>query len=177
MPFEGRTFGALLDDRGGDPVDVLCDLLREERLRPSELTPGPPTEGSRRFRGHPIRLVGTDSTFVGAKPSPRTWGSFPRILGQFVRDEGILGLEEAVRRMTGAPASRLGLRERGTIREGGMADLVIFDPATVRSDATVDDPRRDPVGIETVIVGGTIVVDGGRHTGATPGRALRHGRD
>ena len=122
-------------------------------------------------------MVGTDSTFLGEKPAPRTYGSFPRILGQFVRDEGVLGLEEAIRRMTSAPAARLGLRDRGVIREGAVADLVVFDPATVKSDATVDDPRRYPEGIETVIVGGVPVVDGGRHTGATPGRSLRRGRD
>jgi N-acyl-D-aspartate/D-glutamate deacylase len=79
--------------------------------------------------------------------------------------------------MTSAPAARLGLRSRGTLADGAAADVVIFDPATVRSDATVDDPRRDPVGIETVIVNGILVVDEGRHTGATSGRALRHGRD
>ena len=176
-PYEGRTLGALIDDRGDDPVDVLCDLLLEEDLRPNEVTPGPHTDGIRRFLRHPIGMVGTDSTFVGEKPSPRTYGSYPRILGQFVRDEGILGLEEAVRRMTSAPAERLGLRDRGTIRDGAAADLVVFDPTTVRSDATVDDPRRDPVGIEAVIVNGVVVVDGSRHTGATPGRALRRGRD
>jgi N-acyl-D-amino-acid deacylase len=122
-------------------------------------------------------MVGTDSTFVGDKPSPRTYGSFPRILGQFVRDEGILGLEEAVRRMTQAPARRLGLRTRGELRDGWVADVVVFDPATVRSNATYDEPRRYPDGIEHVIVNGTLVVDNGLHSGATPGRALRHGRD
>ena len=102
-------------------------------------------------------MVGTDSVFVGAKPSPRTYGSFPRILGQFVRDEALLGLEEAVHRMTGMPAARLGLRDRGTIRDGAVADLVVFDPATVRSDATIDDPTAHPDGIEHVIVAGTLV--------------------
>jgi N-acyl-D-amino-acid deacylase len=122
-------------------------------------------------------MVGTDSVLVGAKPSPRTYGSFPRILGQFVRDEAVLTLEEAVRRMTGAAAARLGLRDRGTLRDGAAADLVVFDPATVRSNATYDEPRRYPDGIDYVVVNGTLVVDEGRHTGATPGRALRHGRD
>jgi N-acyl-D-amino-acid deacylase len=122
-------------------------------------------------------MVGTDSTFVGERPAPRTFGSYPRILGQFVRDEGVLGLEDAIRRMTSAPAARLGLRDRGVIRDGAIADLVVFDPATVRSDATVDDPRRDPEGIESVLVAGVAVVDRGRHTGATPGRSLRRGRD
>jgi N-acyl-D-aspartate/D-glutamate deacylase len=79
--------------------------------------------------------------------------------------------------MTSMPAARLGLRDRGVIRDGTIADLVIFDPATVRSDATIDDPTRDPVGIETVIVAGRVVVDGGQPTGARPGRGLRRGRD
>jgi N-acyl-D-amino-acid deacylase len=175
--FEGRTLGELIDDRVADPVDALCDLLLEESLRPNEVTPGPHTDGIRHFLRHPVGMVGTDSTFLGAKPSPRTFGSFPRILGQFVRDEGILGLEEAVRRMTSAPAARLGLRTRGTLGDGRVADVVVFDPATVRSNATIDEPRREPDGIDHVIVAGAPVIRHGRHTGATPGRALRHGRD
>jgi N-acyl-D-amino-acid deacylase len=176
-PYEGRTLGALIDDRGADPVDVLCDLLLDENLRPNEVTPGPHTDGIRRFLRHTVGMVGTDSTFVGERPSPRTYGSFPRILGQFVRDEGILGLEEAIRRMTSAPAARLGLRDRGVVRDGAAADLVVFDPASIRSDATVDHPRRDPIGVDHVIVNGTVVVEPHGHTGATPGRALRRGRD
>ncbi|HEX5823403.1 MAG TPA: amidohydrolase family protein, partial [Candidatus Limnocylindrales bacterium] len=142
LRWEGRTLGELIDDAGTDPVDALCDLLLAEDLRPNEITPGPHLEGTRRFLRHPGAMIGTDSVFVGAKPSPRTYGSYPRILGQFVRDEALLGLEEAVRRMSGAPAARLGLTNRGIIREGSIADLVVFDPATVRSDATIDDPTR-----------------------------------
>ncbi len=122
-------------------------------------------------------MVGTDSTFIGAKPSPRTYGSFPRILGQFVRDEALMSLEEAIRKMTSAPAARLGLTQRGTLRDGAFADIVVFDPATVRSTATYDEPRSYPVGISHVVVNGTLVVDGGVHTGATPGRGIRLGRD
>jgi N-acyl-D-aspartate/D-glutamate deacylase len=122
-------------------------------------------------------MVGTDSTFIGLKPSPRTYGSYPRVLGQFVRDERRLSLEAAVRKMTGAPAARLGLRDRGLLRDGYVADVVVFDPDRIRSNATYDDPRQFPDGIEHVLVNGTPVVDGGRHTGALPGRALRRGRD
>jgi N-acyl-D-amino-acid deacylase len=121
-------------------------------------------------------MLGTDSTFVGDRPAPRTYGSAPRVLGQFVRDEAILGLEQAVHRMTGAPARRLGLTDRGVLRDGAAADVVVFDPATVRSNATLEEPRRFPDGIEHVIVNGVSVVDAGRHTGATPGRGLRHRR-
>jgi N-acyl-D-amino-acid deacylase len=177
LRWEGRTFGELIDDAGTDPVDALCDLLLAEDLRPNEITPGPHLEGTRRFLRHPGAMIGTDSVFVAAKPSPRTFGSYPRILGQFVRDEALLGLEEAVRRMTGAPAARLGLHDRGVVRDGAIADLVVFDPATVRSDATVDNPTADPVGIDHVIVAGMQVVDRGRPTGALPGRALRRGRE
>jgi N-acyl-D-amino-acid deacylase len=177
LRWEGRTMGELIDDTGKDPVDALCDLLIAEDLRPNEVTPGPNLAGTRRFLRHPAAMIGTDSVFVGARPSPRTFGSYPRILGQFVRDEALLGLEDAVQRMTSMPAARLGLRDRGIIRDGGVADLVVFDPATVRSDATIDDPTRAPEGIETVIVAGRLVVDGGRPTGERPGRGLRRGRD
>ena len=122
-------------------------------------------------------MVGTDSVFVGDRPSPRTYGSFPRILGQFVRDERILGLEEAVHKMSGAPATRLGLTTRGRLADGLAADVVVFDPATVRALATYDDPRQFPEGIEHVVVNGELVVDGATHTGALPGRALRRSRD
>jgi len=177
LRWEGRTLGQLIDETSRDPIDALCDLLLDEDLRPNEVTPGPHTDGIRRFLRHPIGMVGTDSTFVGEKPSPRTYGSYPRILGQFVRDEALLTLEDAVRRMTSAPAARLGLHERGAIRDGAVADLVVFDPVTVRANATYDEPRRFPTGIEHVVVNGTLVVDDGRHTGETPGRALHHAHD
>lgn len=177
LPYEGRTLGAFIAESGKEPVDAICDLLLAEDLRTNQVTPGPhgPTLGP--FIGHPVGMIGTDSVFVGEKPSPRTYGSFPRVLGQFVRDEALLSLEEAVRKMTSAPAARLGLRDRGVIREGAVADLVVFDPATVRSTATYEEPRRFPDGIPFVIVAGQVVVGDGRHTGATPGRALRRGRD
>jgi N-acyl-D-amino-acid deacylase len=177
LRWEGRTLGELIDDTGKEPVDALCDLLLDEDLRPNEVTPGPNLPGTRRFLQHPAAMIGTDSVFVGGRPSPRTFGSYPRILGQFVRDEALIGLEDAVKRMTSMPAARLGLVDRGVLRDDAIADLVIFDPATVRSDATIDDPTRDPVGIETVIVAGVPVVNAGRPTGARPGRGLRRGRD
>ena len=121
-------------------------------------------------------MVGTDGVLIADKPSPRTYGSYPRILGQFVREERLLGLEEAIHRMTGMPAARLGLRDRGLLADGLAADLVLFDPATVRTPATYDEPRQFPIGIPYVIVNGTVVIDNGEHTGATPGRALRRGR-
>ncbi len=177
LRWESRTVTEVMAETGRDAVDVLCDLLLAEDLGINQVTSGPWSESLRPFVVHPAGLVGTDSTFIGAKPSPRTYGSFPRILGQFVRDEALLSLEEAVRKMTGAAAARLGLRQRGLLRDGMLADVVVFDPATVRSNATYDEPRRYPEGIDHVVVNGTLVVDGAEHTGATPGRGIRLGVD
>ena len=173
LRWEGRTLGDVIADRGDDPVDVLCDLLLAEDLRVNQVTPGPWSGSLGDFIRHPVGMIGTDSTFIGEKPSPRTYGSFPRVLGQFVREEALLSLEEAVRSMTSAAADRLGLSDRGRIGDGLAADLVVFDPERIRSNATYEDPRRFPDGIEWVVVGGEVVVQGGRHTGARPGRVLR----
>ena len=178
LRWEGMTLGEIGAEMGGpELVDLLCDLLLSEGLRLNQVTPGPNTEGIRRFYQHPVAMVGTDSTFVGTKPSPRTYGSYPRILGQFVRDEAVLSLETAIAKMTSMPADRLGLTTRGRIADGLVADLVVFDPATIRANATHDEPRQYSDGIEHVLVDGVLVVEAGRHTGATPGRALRHGTD
>jgi N-acyl-D-amino-acid deacylase len=161
---------------GKDAVDAACDLLIAEDLRPNQVTPGPAHGSLGPFLAHPVSMVGTDSTFIGAKPSPRTWGSFPRVLGEFVRDRRLMGLEEAVRKMTSAPAARLGIPDRGLLRDGMRADIVVFDPVSVASTATYDQPRSFPVGIPWVVVNGVVVVEEGQHTGALPGRALRRGR-
>ena len=176
LRWESRTVAEVMAETGHDAVDVICDLLIAEDLGVNQVTSGPWTETLRPFVVHPVGMVGTDSTFVGERPAPRTYGSFPRILGQFVRDEALLSLEAAVRKMTAAPAARLGLTDRGTIRDGAYADLVVFDPQTIQSEATYDRPRQFPIGIHQVIVNGTLVVDDGLHTGATPGRAIRLGR-
>lgn len=175
--WEGRSLQDVMDETGMDVVDTLCELLLAEDLMVNEVTPGPWTAGLPPFFKHPIGMVGTDSTFVGEKPSPRTYGSYPRILGEFVRENRLIPLEEAVRKMTFAPAVRLGITDRGRLADGLKADVVVFDPATVRATATYDQPRQFPVGIPYVIVNGQIVVDEGRHTGALPGRALRRGRE
>lgn len=174
--WESGSLADVMRDTGADAVDTICDLLLAEDLRVTQVTTGPWTDGLRRFLQHPLAMIGTDSTFLGEKPSPRTYGSYPRVLGQFVRDERLLSLEEAVRRMTGAPAARLGFRERGLLRTGYAADIVVFDAERVRANATYDQPRRFPDGIDQVIVNGELVVEDGEHTGATPGRALRRGR-
>ncbi|MGZ8528106.1 MAG: amidohydrolase family protein, partial [Candidatus Limnocylindrales bacterium] len=173
--WEGRTLAEYLAETGLDPVDGICDLLLAEDLRVNQVTPGPHRAGIPPFLVHEGAMIGTDGVLIGAKPSPRTYGSFPRVLGEFVREDRLLSLEAAVRKMTGAPAARLGLTDRGRLADGVKADVVVFDPVTVRSLATYDDPRRFPAGIPYVIVNGQLVVDGGEHTGALPGRALRRG--
>ena len=125
-----------------------------------------------RIMRHPAMNVITDGLLGGGMPHPRVYGTFPRILGRYVRDQGVLSLEEAVRKMSGASAQRLGLRDRGLLREGFFADIAVFDPDRVRDIATFDDPHRYAVGVDYVLVNGVVVVSGGSHTGETPGRVL-----
>ncbi len=174
--WEGRTLAEYLAETGLDPVDGICELLLSEDLRVNQVSPGPHRAGIPPFLVHEQAMIGTDSVFIGAKPSPRTYGSFPRVLGEFVREDRLLSLESAVRKMTGAPAARLGLSDRGRLADGLKADVVVFDAERVRSLATYNDPRRFPAGIPYVIVNGELVIDAGEHTGALPGRALRRGR-
>jgi N-acyl-D-amino-acid deacylase len=118
-------------------------------------------------------MIGSDGVpAAGSNPQPRLYGCFPRVLGHYVR-EGVLDLPTAIHRMTGMPAAQFRLADRGAIRAGAFADLVVFDPATIRDTATYDDPRRFPEGIRAVCVKGMAVALEGRHTGARPGRALR----
>ncbi|HUR16849.1 MAG TPA: D-aminoacylase [Candidatus Limnocylindrales bacterium] len=170
--WEGRSLADVMSELGVDAVDAMCDLLLSESLHINQVTSGPWAKTLAPFVVHPHGMFGTDSTFIGEKPSPRSYGSFPRVLGEFVRDRALLGLEEAVRKMTTAPAARLGLRDRGRLTDGYKADVVVFDPANVRSNATYEDPRRFPSGIDYVLVNGQVVVHAGEHTGALPGRVV-----
>jgi N-acyl-D-aspartate/D-glutamate deacylase len=115
----------------------------------------------------------TDGPLAGSKSHPRGWGSYPRILGRYVRDEKLLSLETAVHKMTGAPAARVGLRDRGLIKEGMFADITVFDPANVIDRATFESPNQYPAGIEYVLVNGKISVDKGQRTPALAGHVLR----
>jgi N-acyl-D-aspartate/D-glutamate deacylase len=107
------------------------------------------------------------------KVHPRAYGTFPRVLGRYVRDERVLTLEDAVQKMTSLPASQLGLDDRGVVREGALADLVVFDPETVLDRATFEAPHAYPIGIEHVVVNGVVTVDSGEHTGRRAGRPVR----
>ena len=134
----------------------------------------------RTFVACPWVLVGSDGRAAGPGgpladelPHPRSYGTFPRILGHYTRELGLLTLPQAVHKMTGAPAAALGLTDRGVLRTGAVADVTVFDPAVVADRATFDEPRRYPVGVAHVIVHGTAVVTDGVHSGALPGRVLR----
>ena len=125
---------------------------------------------------HPTTMIGSDGVPAGGKPHPRLYGCFARILGHYVREAPVLDLATAIHRMTGMPAAKFQLIDRGAVRSGAFADLVVFDPARIADIATYDDPRRFPTGIRAVYVNGTEVARDGRHTGARPGRACRRGR-
>ncbi len=155
------------------PVDWVCEVLVERQLDVGCLLHIGNEENVRTIMRHARHAVGSDGILVGDAPHPRAYGTFPRYLAVYVRELGILSWEQAVHRMTGRPAARLGLADRGVLREGAYADVTCIDPLAVRDTATYDDPRRLPEGIPYVVVNGELVVDGGRRTGALPGRALR----
>jgi N-acyl-D-amino-acid deacylase len=171
--WEGRSLADLARAQGKRMVDAICDLLIEENLDVAFVARTGNPDNIRTIVRHPAQMVGSDGLLTGNKPNPRSYGTFPYILGRFVRGEKLLRMEEAVRKMTAIPAQRLGLKDRGILRDGMKADVVVFDPDTVEARATFEDPKQYPEGIDYVVVNGKLVIDQGVHTGALPGRALR----
>jgi N-acyl-D-amino-acid deacylase len=174
--YDGRLLTDIAEMRGQDPADALFDLLLEENLGISTVGLGTNPHTLPAFVSHPNGMIASDAILFGEYPNPRTYGCFPIVLAEFVRAEKHLRLPEAIRKMTSFPAQRLGLPDRGVLRDGLKADIVVFNPATVKTRATREDPKHYPVGIEYVIVNGKVVIDQGENTGALPGRALRRGR-
>lgn len=174
--FEGRSLAEVAEAMGLDVVDAVCELLLREDQQVSYVSAGANAATLPKFVSHPLYMVGSDAVLIGEYPSPRTYGTFPVILAEFVREERWLSLPDAIRKMTSFPAQRLGLPDRGLLRDGFKADVVVFDPRTVKAPATRTEPKQFPVGIDHVLVNGRVVVDGGRHTGTLAGRALRRGR-
>ncbi len=170
--YEGLSIAEVAALRDQHPADAICDLLVSEDLRVNQVAAGPDPLSIAAFVTDPVSMVGSDSVFIGERPSPRTYGTFPRILGQLVRDERALTLPDAIRKMTSFPAQTLGIGDRGLLRGGMKADVVVFDPDQIRSVATYEDPRRMAEGVHHVLVNGTFVLRDGRMTGALPGRAL-----
>jgi N-acyl-D-amino-acid deacylase len=176
---EGLSLAQLARQSGAAPADALMDLLLEQRCTVGMVSFSQSTENVAKVLAHPALMIGSDSIplFEGegdkpGKPHPRSYGTFPRVLGEYARDRGLFSLETAVHKMTGMPATRLRMRDRGLVREGFAADLTVFDPATVKDDATFAEPHRYPTGIPYVIVNGAVVVDAGHMTNARTGRIL-----
>ena len=173
--YDGRLLSDIAEMREQDPEDALFDLLIEENLGISTVSLGTNPHTLPAFVSHPYGMIASDAILFGEYPNPRSYGCFPIVLAEFVRAEKHLRLPEAIRKMTSFPAQRLGLPDRGLLRDGFKADIVVFNPDTVKAPATKSNPKQYPVGIEYVIVNGHVVIDGGENTGALPGRGLRRG--
>jgi len=170
--YEGESIADIATALDEHPIDVVCDMLIDEELGVSMILHAMAEQDVRNFLTNERVNVATDSLF-GGKPHPRTFGSYPRILGHYVREENLLTLEEAVRKMTSLPARAMGIRDRGLVREGMIADLVIFDPYLVNTKATFEDPRHYPKGMPHVLINGEFVVRDGEMTGERPGQTIR----
>jgi N-acyl-D-amino-acid deacylase len=181
----GATIAALAAARGLDPIDLVCDYLIEDNGATRVLISSIAEEDIRQIVRSPSALVGSDGNCVAdygvvgqGMPHPRFYGTFPRIIGRYVHELHLLPLEQAVRKMTGATAQVLRLRDRGLLKEGYRADITIFDPADFKDRATYAAPHQYPTGARTIVlVNGVVVVENAQHTGATPGMVLRRAAD
>jgi N-acyl-D-amino-acid deacylase len=171
--FVGRTVRESARLRGETPWAVARRLLVGDRLGTTILQHVGHEENVRTIMRHRTHTGGSDGILQGAKPHPRAYGTFPRYLGHYVRELGVLSLEECVAHLTSRPAARLRLPDRGLVREGYRADLVLFDPRTVAPGATFAEPRRPPTGIPYVLVDGRFVIEDGKRTDVLAGRSVR----
>jgi N-acyl-D-amino-acid deacylase len=171
----GQTIAASAARLGVAAGELYLDTLRDDELGTSCLMHVGDESNVRTVMRHGAHTGGSDGLLVGDKPHPRGWGTFPRYLGRYVRELGVLGLAECIEHLTSRPARRLGLTDRGVVRRGAVADLVLFDPDTIADTATFADPRQPARGIHTVLVNGVRVLSDGRPTGALPGHSIRKG--
>ena len=169
----GMSLPDAAERAGATPFDFFADLLIDTRLGVSGLAFFGIEEHVQAIMRHPAHVVGSDGIVVGGQPHPRGWGAHARFLSHYVRDLGLLSWEEGIRKITSAPARRIGSLDRGLIRPGFKADLVAFDPEALGATATYEAPRSNAEGISEVIVNGVLALHHGQVTGATPGRALR----
>ena len=174
--YDGRRPIEIAEMRGQDPADAFFDILVEEKLGISIVGLGTNPQTLPDFVSHPCGMIASDAILLGEYPSPRSYGCFPVVLAEFVRAEKHIRLPEAIRKMTSFPAQRLGIPDRGILKDGMKADIVVFDPKTVKAPATKLRPKQFPIGIDYVIVNGSVVVRESQHTGALPGRSIRRGR-
>jgi len=176
---QGKNIAEIAADEGKDPLEAALDLIVVSEGQVECVCFGQLEDNVRLLMRHPLVVVGSDGDVLApygvlarGKPHPRYYGTFPRVLGRYVREEKVLSLEEAVKKMTSVTAERFGLSDRGVIREGAWADLVLFDAQTVADRATYTDPHQYPEGIPYVVVNGVVVIDQCEHTGALPGQVL-----
>ncbi len=178
---EGKNLAEIAELKGKDEFSALFDLILEEKGKAYIVIFEMDEEDIRRVMRSRLQMVGTDSWAVApygvlseGKPHPRFYGTYPRILGKYVREDRVITLEDAVRKMTSFPAQKLKLKDRGLIREGSWADIVVFDPIRVKDRATYEDPHQYPEGIKYVLVNGEVVIDKGEHTGVLARKILHH---
>jgi N-acyl-D-amino-acid deacylase len=178
----GMSIEQIAAEHHEGPTETLLRLIDEGDGETACVMHNMDEDDVKYFMTKPYAMFGSDGNSVSPtgvyredKPHPRFYGTFPRILGRYVRDESVMSLPEAIHKMTGASARRLGLKGRGLIAPENVADLVVLDPCTVIDRATFDDPQQYPVGIPHVMVAGEPVIMDGKHTGARPGRILRRG--
>jgi N-acyl-D-amino-acid deacylase len=178
-PFQGKRMSELIAARGGDPVEVLFDVLVEEGGSVPTVFFHHSEQDMQRVLKQPWTSIGSDGAAVDPEgptgrshPHPRYYGTFPRVLGRYVRELKVLTLPEAVKKMTSMNADKIGIKDRGRLREGMWADVTIFDPNTVIDRATFEQPHQFPIGIRYVIVNGVLTLDNDRHTGALAGRVI-----
>ncbi len=170
--YEGKMLPEIASMMDLPVEEATSRLLREEENTPSAIMFLMDEGDVRRVLEHEVCMIGSDGLPTAGKPHPRLYGTFPRVLGRYSRDEGLLTLEDAVRRMTSLPANKFRLANRGEIREGAWADLAIFDPQRVADTATYEEPRQYPIAMPYVLVNGQVVVDGGTPSALAAGQVL-----
>jgi N-acyl-D-amino-acid deacylase len=178
-PLTGKTLAEAAKLRGEDPIDTIMNLVLEDQSRVGTVYFMMSEENLKKQMRLPWVSFGSDAASMSPEPPftkssahPRAYGNFARLLGKYVRDERVIPLHEAIRRLTGLPATNLELDRRGFIREGMYADIAIFDPAAISDRATFEKPHQFAVGMRHVFVNGGHVLKDGEHTGATPGRVV-----
>ncbi|MEU6395037.1 D-aminoacylase [Streptomyces sp. NPDC046939] len=171
--YVGKTVAAAAAERGEAPWITARRLLVEDKLGSTILQHVGHEDNVRAIMQHPVHTGGSDGILQGAKPHPRAYGTFPHYLGHYARDLGVMSLEETVAHLTSRPAARLRLPDRGLVREGYRADLVLFDPETVAAGSSFEAPRTLPVGIPHVLIDGRFVIEDGRRTDVLAGRSVR----
>jgi N-acyl-D-aspartate/D-glutamate deacylase len=178
--FEGKRMNQVIQEIGGNPIDVLFKVLTDNKGSVPTVYFHHSEEDMRYALKQPFVSIGSDGTAVATEgplargnPHPRYYGTFPRVLGRYVREDKVITLEEAIRKMTSANAAKIHIFDRGLLRPGQAADVTVFDPQRILDKATFEQPHQYAEGVEYVVVNGAVVLDKGKHTGARPGGILR----